>query len=510
VSTPSGRPVRPASVFDYAPRRVREQREQFGRGDASDAAGEEYDDPRVPMDDPAPAKRSGDGDNRVYPLVPKGPHERHERKPDDAEDERGEAWEDAPESRPDPRYAEADDRDAEADDRDAEADDRDAEEDDRYAEADDRYADDRYAEADDRHAAATGGDRDHDGHRDDGRDGAYDVYEHHLERLAASLRILRGEDEPAEAIPKSERQPRARPSPDADERDVYIDGMRVPNFLQSSYVPLQPGREGRSHHTRAIFAVAIACAVTVPVAYWFAAGNLFASSPRGDMVKSGFQYAVASVSEHLPKPDQPTALETAMQQQGLKPLPTMAQIEPQAEPPVAQQAPRPVPLTRVMRWPADQAQDSGTPQAPRLASVEPKAGPPRVNAAPMPAPNAPSQLALAPATAPAPAQPKPTPTPTPALGPDEVQLMLKQGQEFVAAGDLATARTVLRRAAEGGAAAAALALGRTYDPKVLAKMRARGVSPDVGEARRWYEMAQQLGSAEAARQLDLLARDSRD
>jgi TPR repeat protein len=90
---------------------------------------------------------------------------------------------------------------------------------------------------------------------------------------------------------------------------------------------------------------------------------------------------------------------------------------------------------------------------------------------------------------------------------DEVQLLLKQGQEFVTAGDLATARIVLRRAAQAGVAAAAFTLAQTYDPKVLAKMRARGVEPDPAEARRWYEMAQKLGSKDASQQLDRLARD---
>jgi TPR repeat protein len=101
-----------------------------------------------------------------------------------------------------------------------------------------------------------------------------------------------------------------------------------------------------------------------------------------------------------------------------------------------------------------------------------------------------------------PAQPRP-----PVPDADEIALLLKQGQDFIAAGDFATARVVLRRAAEAGAAAAALALGQTYDPKALAKMRARGVAPDAEQARRWYETAQQLGSGEAAQRLAGLARD---
>ena len=87
---------------------------------------------------------------------------------------------------------------------------------------------------------------------------------------------------------------------------------------------------------------------------------------------------------------------------------------------------------------------------------------------------------------------------------DEIQLLLKQGQEFAAVGDLATARMVLRRAAEAGDVGAAFALAQCYDPKVLTQMRARGVAPDIGEARRWYEVARQLGSTEAARHLEFL------
>ena len=187
----------------------------------------------------------------------------------------------------------------------------------------------------------------------------------------------------------------------------------------------------------------------------------------------------------------------------------MRPIEPQVQvqAPASPQAPRPVPLTHVMRWP-DMAQDSGAAsQPPRLPSVAPTSGPPRANAAAEPAPSAAGPvLALASMTAPVPTPPPAIPQ-LPTRDADEIALLLKQGHEFVAAGDLATARIVLRRAAEAGAAAAALALGQTYDPKVLAKMRALGVAPDTEEARRWYETAQRLGSREAAQRLERLARD---
>jgi TPR repeat protein len=173
-----------------------------------------------------------------------------------------------------------------------------------------------------------------------------------------------------------------------------------------------------------------------------------------------------------------------------------------------------------MRWP-DQAQDN-TAAAPPRAPASTSARPAPPFSAPAFTPSAPeTSLAYAPALAPAPAPaPAPVTAPAPArpavqaaLAPapagdmDEVQLLLKQGQEFVTAGDLATARIVLRRAAQAGVAAAAFTLAQTYDPKVLAKMRARGVEPDPAEARRWYEMAQKLGSKDASQQLDRLARD---
>jgi len=60
---------------------------------------------------------------------------------------------------------------------------------------------------------------------------------------------------------------------------------------------------------------------------------------------------------------------------------------------------------------------------------------------------------------------------------------------LIAAGDVATARVVLQRAAEAGNAGAAMALGATYDPNVLAKLGVVGVKPDAEKARSWYEKA---------------------
>jgi hypothetical protein len=91
------------------------------------------------------------------------------------------------------------------------------------------------------------------------------------------------------------------------------------------------------------------------------------------------------------------------------------------------------------------------------------------------------------------------------LDPQEIELLMKQGEQFIAAGDVVTARIVFQRAAEAGNANAAMALGATYDPTVLAKLGVVGISADVGKARSWYQTAEKLGSPEARRRLDVLA-----
>ena len=53
---------------------------------------------------------------------------------------------------------------------------------------------------------------------------------------------------------------------------------------------------------------------------------------------------------------------------------------------------------------------------------------------------------------------------------------------------------------------AALALGATYHPTVLARLGAVGIDADVETARRWYQKAESFGSTEAARRLSILAK----
>jgi hypothetical protein len=91
-----------------------------------------------------------------------------------------------------------------------------------------------------------------------------------------------------------------------------------------------------------------------------------------------------------------------------------------------------------------------------------------------------------------------------ALDPEEIKLLTRQGQQLAATGDLVTARILFQRAAEVGDATAAMALGATYDPNVLAQLGVAGMAANVEKARSWYRKAESQGSAEATRRLRAL------
>lgn len=95
--------------------------------------------------------------------------------------------------------------------------------------------------------------------------------------------------------------------------------------------------------------------------------------------------------------------------------------------------------------------------------------------------------------------------PAPVVDPEEVALLIDRGKAFLAGGDVAAARLLLRRAAEAGDAPAALLLGATFDPAALERLKILGAVGDAAQARQWYQRAAALGSADAARKLDALA-----
>jgi hypothetical protein len=164
----------------------------------------------------------------------------------------------------------------------------------------------------------------------------------------------------------------------------------------------------------------------------------------------------------------------------------------------------------------------------KLALVEPPAAPaqpvvttataptaPPVAAEPAsPWPTQPTAAANPPQRLPAPQQAAPlqlTPPqprddhPAPRLDDAEIAVLIERGKDFLKNGDFSSARLLLRRAAEGGSADAAMALATTFDPVVLARLGAIGATADIAKAREWYQRAVELGSTAASQQLAKLA-----
>jgi hypothetical protein len=87
----------------------------------------------------------------------------------------------------------------------------------------------------------------------------------------------------------------------------------------------------------------------------------------------------------------------------------------------------------------------------------------------------------------------------------EIAVLIERGNDFLKNGDFASARLLLRRAADSGSADAAMALATTFDPVVLARLGAIGATADIAKAREWYQRAVDLGSTAASQRLAKLA-----
>jgi hypothetical protein len=91
------------------------------------------------------------------------------------------------------------------------------------------------------------------------------------------------------------------------------------------------------------------------------------------------------------------------------------------------------------------------------------------------------------------------------LSPERLARLVGRGVGFLKDGDFAAARLMLRLPADAGDAPAALLLGATYDPSILAELGVFGLRPDRAAARAWYQRARDFGSAEASRRIERLA-----
>jgi TPR repeat protein len=77
------------------------------------------------------------------------------------------------------------------------------------------------------------------------------------------------------------------------------------------------------------------------------------------------------------------------------------------------------------------------------------------------------------------------------------QDMFARGQSAERSGDISAARRFYVVAADQGHAAAALHLGRLYDPVFLSRTAMGGIDPDPAAARHWYDLAAKLGDPDA-------------
>ncbi len=127
------------------------------------------------------------------------------------------------------------------------------------------------------------------------------------------------------------------------------------------------------------------------------------------------------------------------------------------------------------------------PVAPPLASLPP-AAPPLAHPLAMVPEAAPERLPAAPAIV----APPPAPARRAVADPAVLAALLRRGEALLALGDISGARRFFERVAEAGSAGGALAMGRTYDPVVLAELQAWSIGPDPVAAAGWYRRAREL------------------
>jgi hypothetical protein len=292
-----------------------------------------------------------------------------------------------------------------------------------------------------------------------------------LARLESSLQWLQRESSVG-------RLPRAVPLPPVSglrpvasesaraRGEQFINGVRVPPSLAPERLRPPPPMRQRRDNLRGPLRVLLASVIAAPIAYYFSVGNILpnlappAADPAHESGLASFAARLVSSSEFPASKDQ------------LRPG------EAEAYSTVVSTR------NKLVAQPAPAARSAAPAPSPIQASVEAKAVlPPSPAADPV-----------------APARP-----PVRELDPESIKLLMQQGEQFVASGDLVAARLVYRRAAESGNAAAALALGATFDPVVLAKIGVKGMGADIEKARSWYEKAKEFGSPEAPRRLEMLA-----
>jgi hypothetical protein len=103
------------------------------------------------------------------------------------------------------------------------------------------------------------------------------------------------------------------------------------------------------------------------------------------------------------------------------------------------------------------------------------------------------------------------PATEPTLSAADIAALLARADWLAATGDIASARLLYERAADAGAAQAAVKLGETFDPVFLDHPRRGDAHADPDTAMFWYRRARDLGATGAISRLkNLEARQSRN
>lgn len=260
-------------------------------------------------------------------------------------------------------------------------------------------------------------------------------------------------------------------------KSQYVANDSVPLFLADSDGDPDPGEydaslrryRGSSVSLKILTAVVVAAGVAVTFAW-------YTSDPSHDVITD----AKASIAAAVP------------------PQPAAAQAEP------AQLTASDVGLKEPAPASAPAQLAAGTP-APEQPQIQPQVQTPPPGPVMAYAPPTREEIATAyqsaiQSQAPAPRPPVTTPA-VKQIDPAEFAALMTRAKDLLASGDFQPARLLLERAAEGADPAPALMLAQTYDPQVLGKPDVRNITADAAKARRWYERAAQLGSADAERRL---------
>ena len=308
-----------------------------------------------------------------------------------------------------------------------------------------------------------------------------------LRRLEDSIRWLMNESS-VRQLPRAATLPPVRGLPPVEVNEGVDSLILNPDHL---FPPRFSHR--RSGATRGVAKFLLASAVAAPTAYfvanWLQRIDMAAPSDTATVAGS-FEPQIAAV---VPLPPKPPASERVRVVDEVSGAPQTEPVTTRAIPPVEAQT---IPPMEARAMPSVEARPAAAAEATAVEAAFVSERPPSVSAVPS---------GSVPGSAPAASSPLASAAPPkPALSAQEIADLVERGRVLFESGDVAAARLFFRRAASAGDAAAALAMGATYDPDVLAKRFVRGIGADLEEARTWYEKARELGSPEGPRRLETL------